>query len=171
MEVKQTVDDILINGKSILNNKYTKTRERIYRVRGKKDISDKDIIEALVDEIDYYRNKIQLLTEKIDNTSQTIECERNIFNCGIDGGCKDYQVTTYYDRNGNLIKEEICYLDDKLKAIYKAEIFEYESGRTDILFECDKDNNKECSKESCMKNNYCNHTLNKKYAKNYKYEI
>lgn len=53
MEVKQTVDDILINGKSILNNKYTKTRERICRIRGKKDISDMDIIEALVEEIDY----------------------------------------------------------------------------------------------------------------------
>ena len=171
MEVKQTVDDILINGKSILNNKYTKARERICRVRGKKDISDMDIIEELVKEIDYYSNKIQLLTEIIHNTSQTIECERNIFTCGIDGGGKEYQVTTYYDRNGNLIKEEINCLNDKLKAIYKAEIFEYESGRTDTLFECDKDNNKECSKESCMKNNCCNHTLNKKYAKNYRYEI
>lgn len=56
---------------------------------------------------------------------------------------------------------------DKLKAIYKAEIFEYESGRTDIVYECDKENNKECSKESCTRYNYCTHTSNKKYAKNF----
>ena len=56
---------------------------------------------------------------------------------------------------------------DEVKAIYKAEIFEYESGRTDILYECDKENNDECSKESCTSYNQCNHTSNIKYAKNY----
>lgn len=58
-------------------------------------------------------------------------------------------------------------MKDKLKAIYKAEIFEYENGTIDILYECDQDNNKECQKECCTKYNYCKHTLNKKYAKNF----
>ena len=53
-------------------------------------------------------------------------------------------------------------MKDKLKAIYKAEIFEYENGTIDILYECDQDNNKECQKECCTKCNYCKHTLNKK---------
>ncbi len=56
---------------------------------------------------------------------------------------------------------------NKVKAIYKAEVFKYENGKTDILYECDKENNKECSKESCTRYNYCTHTLNKKYAKNF----
>ena len=149
MELKQTVDDILINGKSILNNKYKETRKRICRFKGSNDLSDKDIIEYLAVEIEDYRNKIEKLEEYIDKLkekqiedtrledkdvieitsttqyadgkpisttmkykykktiNQDIECERNIYSCGIDGGDKDYQVTSYYDNNGNLIKEEI----------------------------------------------------------------
>ncbi len=38
---------------------------------------------------------------------------------------------------------------DKLKAIYKAEIFEYESGKIDISYVCDADKNKECNKKYC----------------------
>ena len=168
MKIEQTVDNILINDKPILINKYKETRKRICKIKGEKDISDMDIIESLAEEIDYYRNKIKLLTEIIHKNNQTIKCERNIFNCGIDGGDKEYQITTYYDRNGNLIKEEIisC-LSNKLKAIYKAEVFEYENGKIDLLYECDKENNKECSKECCTRYNYCSHTLNKKYAKNF----
>ena len=56
---------------------------------------------------------------------------------------------------------------DKLKAIYIAEIFEYESGRIDTMYECDKENNNECNRESCTNCHYCNHTVNIKYAKNY----
>lgn len=33
MKIKQTVDDILINEKSILNNKYAETRKRICRFK------------------------------------------------------------------------------------------------------------------------------------------
>lgn len=56
---------------------------------------------------------------------------------------------------------------DELKAIYKAMIFEYDSGKIDALYECNKEHNEECSKESCTRYDYCKHTLNKKYAKNF----
>lgn len=45
--------------------------------------------------------------------NQDIECQRNIYGCGIDGGNKDYQVTSYYDNRGDLIKENIECLNDK----------------------------------------------------------
>ena len=56
---------------------------------------------------------------------------------------------------------------NNIKEIYKATIYEYESGKTDILYECDIEKNKECNKRNCDKE-YCIHTLDKKYAKNYK---
>ena len=61
-----------------------------------------------------------------NNMNQEIECKSKIFCCGIDGVNKDYQVISYCDKNKNLVKEETICLNDKLKAIYKAEIFEYE---------------------------------------------
>ncbi len=56
---------------------------------------------------------------------------------------------------------------DKLIAIYKADIFEYGSGRTEIIYVCDKDRNKECAKKFCG-DDCCTHTTDKKYAKNFK---
>lgn len=70
MEFIQTADDILINGKSILNNKYEKTRKRICRFKGRNDLSDKDIIEYLSEEIDGYRSKINKLEEHIDKLKE-----------------------------------------------------------------------------------------------------
>jgi hypothetical protein len=61
-------------------------------------------------------------------------------------------------------------MKDKVKAIYKATIFEYENGKTEVLYKCDKDNNKECLKVNCNKE-YCTNTLNKKYAKDFKENI
>lgn len=58
-------------------------------------------------------------------------------------------------------------MKDRVKAIYKAMIFEYDSGKIDVLYECNKEHNKECSKESCTRYDHCKHTLNKKYAKNF----
>lgn len=55
---------------------------------------------------------------------------------------------------------------NNIKAIYKADIVEYEDGKIDILYECDIKNNKECNKTNCSKD-FCTHTLNKKYAKNF----
>ena len=80
-------------------------------------------------------------------------------------------IETKYKELIQLYNEDIKRIEgnevDELKAIYKAEIFEYESGRIDTLYECDKENNDECSKESCTSYNQCNHTSNIKYAKNY----
>ena len=45
--------------------------------------------------------------------NKNIECERNIYSCGIDGGVKDYQVTSYYNNNKELIKEKIECLNNK----------------------------------------------------------
>lgn len=56
--------------------------------------------------------------------------------------------------------------DDTLVAMYKADIYEYGSGRTEICYECDKDKNKECNKKYCLPD-CCTHTLDKKYAKNF----
>lgn len=113
----------------MINNDYSETRKRICRFKGSNNLSDKDIIEYLGEEINAYRSKIQKLEEQI-----------------------------------NKLNEQ---QPRQLKAVYKAEIFEYESGRIDIAYECDKEDNKECSKECCTIYNYCTHTLNKKYAKNF----
>lgn len=175
MELKQTADDILINGKSILDNKYKKTRKRICRIKGRNNLSDKDIIEYLAEEIEDYRSKIEKLEEHIhkfkeeqiedtrledkdvieitsvtqfangkpivttmkykykdENESITITpenvqnnitllkeepckiiSERKMYSCGVDGGNKDYQVISYYNNNGKLVKETIEGLNDK----------------------------------------------------------
>ena len=39
--------------------------------------------------------------------------KRKIYSCGVDGGNKDYQVTSYYNKNGELVKETIENLNDK----------------------------------------------------------
>ncbi|MBO5348981.1 MAG: hypothetical protein J6A89_04090 [Clostridia bacterium] len=54
----------------------------------------------------------------------------------------------------------------EIKAIYHAEIYELNDGTTDIIYECDKDKCKECNKKNCFPE-FCTHTINKKYAKNY----
>ena len=46
---------------------------------------------------------------------------------------------------------------NRIIGIYKAEIYEYENGDIRIAYECDKSN---CKEE------YCTHTLNKRFAKN-----
>ncbi len=70
MEIKLTADDILIDGKSILNNKYKETRKRICRFKGSNDLSDKNIIEYLAEEINDYRSKIEKLEEHIDKLKE-----------------------------------------------------------------------------------------------------
>lgn len=57
----------------------------------------------------------------------------------------------------------------KRTKVLKAIILEYENGWCDILYECDKSKNAECNKKNCDKE-YCNHTLDKQYAKNYESE-
>ncbi len=180
MEMKQIADDILINGKTILKNRYQKTRDRVTRFEHNYNMSDKEIIEFLDDEIRQYRNKIQEQEKTIKELQekQTIETETMELKVAepketeiIDEDIEEIETTNMY-ASGKLLATTIMYKykdkpKDKLKAIYKAQVFEYESGRIDTMYECDKDNNDECDKKSCTNYHYCNHTSNKKYAKNY----
>ena len=70
MQIIQTADDILVDGKSILNNKYKETRKRICRFKGNNDLSDKNIIEYLAEEIEGYREKIRHLEDYIDKIKE-----------------------------------------------------------------------------------------------------
>ena len=159
----------------MINNDYSETRKRICRFKGSNNLSDKDIIEYLAEEINGYRSKIEKLEEHIDklkekqiedtkledkdvieitsitqsadgkliattmkykykdeNESITIipeklqnnitlikekPCkvisERKMYSCGVDGGNKDYQVTSYYNNYGELVKETIEDLNNK----------------------------------------------------------
>lgn len=134
------IDDLVLRKK---NSKYEETRKRISRFRNMFSISDKEIIESLSDEIEQYRDRIRKQEEYINQLldkqiqSEAVELEK------IDK-----------------------LINDNIKAIYKATIFEYESGKRDTLYECDSDNNTECNKKYCRAD-CCTHTLNKKYAKNF----
>ena len=78
-------------------------------------LEDKDIIE-IVSTTKYAEGKPIATTMEYkykSNINQDIKCERNIYNCGIDGGDKDYQVTSYYDNNGSLIEEKIESINNK----------------------------------------------------------
>lgn len=123
-------DGIRISASLEKEDRYTETRKRIARFRNQFSISDKEIIEALAEEIEQYRDRIR---------------------------CQEEYINELNNKHSSI---------DKLVAIYKADMLEYESGKIDILYECNKDNNKECNKRSCSKE-CCTHTLNKKYAKNY----
>lgn len=180
MEIKQIADDILIDGKTILKNRYQKTRDRATRFRHNYNMSDKEIIEFLDDEIREYRDTIEKQRETIKELQEKQIIENETLESKvaepkeieiIDEDIEKVETTNIY-ASGKLLATTIMYKykdkpKDKLKAIYKAEIFEYDSGRIDTLYECDKENNDKCSKEGCTRYNQCNHTLNIKYAKNY----
>ena len=91
-------------------NKYEQTRKRATDYYNCKNISDKEIIEFLAEEIDEYRDRIENLDRIIKNSerlNRNIETERNTYHCGIDGGTgKDFTVVRYYE-DGVLVKEEI----------------------------------------------------------------
>ncbi len=180
----------------MINNNYLETRKRVCRFKGNKDLSDKDIIEYLGEEIDEYRSKIRKLEEIIEEYQGQYQLtdsktEKNLAVEILNGMCIE-EIRTY--DKGKLISstKRYKYKDDiqeeitkeiskkvrgdevfsliqpeKLDAIYKAKIFEYNSGRTDVVYVCDKENNKECNKKSCTLYNDCEYTFNKKYAKNF----
>lgn len=108
MRIEINVDGITIKK----DDSYIETKERIKRVTNNRNISDKEIIELLADEIEQYRNKIKNQKEYIKQLqykqikSKEIYSERNICSCGVDGGPKDYMVTRLYE-DGILIKEKI----------------------------------------------------------------
>ncbi len=182
------VDDLVLRENV---SKYEQTRKRLSNMDSKyKFCSDKEIIEYLAEEIEQYRNRIDNQKRIIDNLSKVKENEEKI---DYSQNLKELQekaikeiITTDFLREGEIVKTITQYkfedeninkesdaIDvnsiiniDKLIAIYKADIFEYGSGRTEISYVCDKDRNKECSK-SCCTDDFCTHTLDKKYAKNF----
>lgn len=82
--------------------RYEETRKRVTKFCNNRNMSDKEIIEFLYDEIEQYRERIRQHQELKD-----INTERNVFHCGIDGGMgNDFTVTRWYE-DGVLIKEEI----------------------------------------------------------------
>lgn len=86
-----------------MSNIYEYTRKRVTTFYNNKNMSDKEIIEALSKEIEQYRNKIRMLE---GNTYRIVETERKRFKCGADYGDTEYEVIKYYI-GGELIKEEI----------------------------------------------------------------
>ncbi len=112
----------------IKQSKYAETRKRVSKFKNMFDISDKEIIEYLAEEIEQDRDRIRKQEEYI---------------------------------------KELHNKQRMVKAIYKADILEYENGKIDILYECDKEKNKQCNKTNCSID-CCTHTLDKQYAKNYK---
>lgn len=60
----------------IKQSRYEETRRRITKFRNKFDISDREIIESLVEEIEEYRNRIENQNRIIDELSEkTIQSE------------------------------------------------------------------------------------------------
>ena len=84
-------------------SKYEETRRRISRFKNKFNISDREIIEELSEEIEKYRHKIKILEEEC---RKNIDSERNTFKCAVDYGEDEYTVTRWFE-DGYLIKEEI----------------------------------------------------------------
>ena len=85
---------------------YEETRRRIERNKNDHNISDREIIEELANEIEQYRNKITILESEIKMQSMDIDVERNTSNCASDYGIEEYTVERWYE-DGLLIKEEI----------------------------------------------------------------
>lgn len=109
--IEQTIDDILVDGKSIFKeNRYKETKRRLSNINKKYMMcSDKEIIEYLVEEIGQYRNTIEKQRRIIDklNKSKAINTEKYTYHCGVDGGTrKDFTVIEWYE-DGILVKEEI----------------------------------------------------------------
>ena len=81
----------------------------------------------------------------------------------------DREIIEYLVEEIEQYREKIKQLEydsKKIKAIYHAEIYECTDGTTEVIYECDKDKCKECDKKNCIPE-YCTHTTNKKYARNY----
>lgn len=91
---------------------YEKTRRRVSKFKNQFNISDKEIIESLAEEIEQYRKKIENKDRIIKgleelNRKRNIETERYIYHCGVDGGTgKDFTVIRWYE-DGVLTIEEI----------------------------------------------------------------
>lgn len=60
-----------------------------------------------------YKDMLIMAADDIKVMPYEITSEGNMYCCGIDGGDKDYQVTSYKNNNGEVIKEKIECLNDK----------------------------------------------------------
>lgn len=125
-------------------------------------------IEELVLQVKFLQKEIEEL-KGIEYEETTLDTTERVEDEDLLG-----TITTATYENGKVISEttEYKYKDKdikerKLKAIYKAEVFEYDNGDIETAYICDKEKNKECTKESCTQYNDCKYTLNKKYAKNF----
>lgn len=168
-----------------MEERYIKTRKRLSNCYDIKNMSDKEIIEVLDIEIEQYRDRIRELQKQVNELyNRTLESETVTLDTTeedlVDKDIVEIISTTQYaDGKPIQSKTEYKYKDTsnnmmnnknenakELKAIYHAEIYETNDGTIDILYECDKDRCTECNKKNCIIE-YCTHTLNKKYAKNY----
>lgn len=93
-------------------SRYENTRRRITRFRNKFDISDREIIESLAEEIEEYRNRIENQNKIIDELSKrTIQSEEVILDTTdelIDKDVTEIISTTVY-ADGKVIKATMEY--------------------------------------------------------------
>lgn len=91
---------------------YIETKRRLSRRFDIKNMSDKEIIEVLDNEIKQYREIIEQLQEQVLDTTEEekrkkiIDAECSTFRCAMDYGMEEHTVIRWYE-DGVLIKEEI----------------------------------------------------------------
>ena len=129
-------------------------------------------IEELVLQVKFLQKEIEEL-KGIEYEGTTLDTTEKVEDEDLVG-----TISTAIYENGKVISEttEYKYKEDntkartiqrKLKAIYRANVFEYDNGDIETAYICDKEKNKEYTKESCTQYNDCKYTFNKKYAKNF----
>ena len=129
-------------------------------------------IEELIYEIKELKTEIKELKEIkceeiILDTTEKVEDEDLVrtISTAIYENSKVISETTEYKYKDKDIKEKAK--ERKLKAVYKADVFEYDNGDIETAYICDTEKNKECTKEGCTQYYDCEYTFNRKYAKNF----
>lgn len=114
MNIEQTVDGIEI-GDLVLRqktSKYEQTKIRVTRHYNNRNMSDKEIIELLADEIEEYRNRIRNQEEYIkklqDKQIQSEVVELDTTDEIIDDNIKE-MITTNISADGKVIQTIIKY--------------------------------------------------------------
>lgn len=102
------VDDLVLRQTV---DRYIQTRERITKFKDR-NMSDKEIIEFLSEEIEQYRtriNNLERIVKGLDGLNRVgeVKSENNIYHCGVDGGTGEEFIVTRWYEDGVLIKEEI----------------------------------------------------------------
>lgn len=101
---------------TVKQSRYEKTRRRISRFKNQFDMSDKEIIECLSDEIDYYRNKI----DKLEKTEQE-QNKHTIEYMTIDEIIEDIIAKEYRVKFQSIegIVKDIKFVNKGIQDIYK----------------------------------------------------